>query len=207
MSVTDNRDKVRSIRSKYISRGFTGIEIIRFNSSGPGWDHAVQRLWRVTDLCRSLGMRRLSTLPFLTFDYLLEDSIPEESMVDCELLDQPEAEKDLEPGQKRKRGSDEEVEATKGGTETSDKHHDLADMVQVVDGTSQGHKNVTLGPKNTEAPRNLDTLATLAGESTGANNVRDTGDDSGLDSDSDGDQVVVKKRRWRKRATEFKLRI
>ncbi|KAI0017987.1 hypothetical protein F4780DRAFT_795532 [Xylariomycetidae sp. FL0641] len=81
ISVTDRQRKVNQVAELIIERGGTGVRIITFRSSGPGWDHQRQRLWRVWELARELGYSAFGDKLFES-EYLLEDEIPPESIIE-----------------------------------------------------------------------------------------------------------------------------
>lgn len=80
LSATDDWDKAMRIASKYAVRNLPDVEIIVFHTSGPAWNHDVQRLWRATSLIRRLGLIGIDR-PYFANEYLVEESIPEESIV------------------------------------------------------------------------------------------------------------------------------
>lgn len=80
LSVTQVQRKVCRVACEYEMRGYSGIRIIKFRTSGPGWDHAVQRMWRARALLRLLGMR-MDDRPYIDNEFLIEASIPAESIV------------------------------------------------------------------------------------------------------------------------------
>ncbi|KAI1487128.1 hypothetical protein F5X96DRAFT_687489 [Biscogniauxia mediterranea] len=99
MSVTDDLGTVEMICKCYQERNFTGIKVITFRSSGLGWNHKIQRLWRCRDLGRQLHLSQCR---------LLEDTIPK---YETESRSQPMIEQELGGNRKRKRELDETDEA------------------------------------------------------------------------------------------------
>ncbi|KAK2045216.1 hypothetical protein LZ31DRAFT_594191 [Colletotrichum somersetense] len=81
LSSTDSLDKALRIAAWYEVRNYPDVRITRFRTSGPGWDHEVQRLWGARDLIRQFGMHK-DDRRYFDNEYLVEDSIPEESIVD-----------------------------------------------------------------------------------------------------------------------------
>ncbi|GKT51222.1 uncharacterized protein ColSpa_11403 [Colletotrichum spaethianum] len=78
----------------YAARGFTGIRIIKFKTSGPGWNNNIQRLWEVRSLIRQLKLHK-DDRPYFDNEFLIECSIPEESITNY--LNWEEDKKTLDP--------------------------------------------------------------------------------------------------------------
>lgn len=82
LSATSDRDKAVRIASIYERRGFLGVKIIMFTTDGPAWRHEVQRIWEPRDLLRQLRLSR-DNRDYFDYEYLIEDSIPKESIITC----------------------------------------------------------------------------------------------------------------------------
>ncbi|TGJ82732.1 hypothetical protein E0Z10_g6024 [Xylaria hypoxylon] len=61
--------------------GISGLQIVIFSSSGPGWDHKAQRLFHVPLLGVYFGDPDYQTLPYMQAEYLLQSHIPRESIL------------------------------------------------------------------------------------------------------------------------------
>ncbi|KAI1323097.1 hypothetical protein F5Y16DRAFT_353760 [Xylariaceae sp. FL0255] len=91
MSATSDEDEVPSIIEHFKSQGYTPIKVIHFRTTGPGWDHSKQRLWHVPSLGRDLRNNNWSNNARYMNEYLLEDRIPPESVIDELELDLDDA--------------------------------------------------------------------------------------------------------------------
>ncbi|GJC82988.1 hypothetical protein ColLi_05826 [Colletotrichum liriopes] len=80
LSATDCWEKALQIAAVYALRGFADVEIINFKTTGPGWNHNIQRLWSVRSLIRQLDLKK-SDRSYFNNEYLVEHSIPEESII------------------------------------------------------------------------------------------------------------------------------
>lgn len=80
MSTTDSWVKVRTIARTLQEHGYKGIQVIKFKSSGPGWDHESQRLFYAPNLIDSFRTRGYWVKPYMKDDYLLESHIPPQSI-------------------------------------------------------------------------------------------------------------------------------
>ncbi|KAJ0158272.1 hypothetical protein CTA2_11957 [Colletotrichum tanaceti] len=80
LSATNNWDEAMQIAAEHVVRNFDRVEVIGFQTSGPGWNHDVQRLWRVKILMQQLWLKK-SDRPHLKNEFLVEHSIPEDSIV------------------------------------------------------------------------------------------------------------------------------
>ncbi|KAK1596921.1 uncharacterized protein LY79DRAFT_701131 [Colletotrichum navitas] len=78
LSATPDRVKALELAAKQAAKGIPGVQVIEFKTSGPGWDHNTQRLWGARSLLLQFG---LDTAPRFDKEYLVEHSIPEESIV------------------------------------------------------------------------------------------------------------------------------
>ncbi|KAI1271408.1 hypothetical protein F5Y07DRAFT_404458 [Xylaria sp. FL0933] len=77
ISATNSEKKVRRMVKVHQAKGRTGIQVIKFRTTGPGWDHTLQRLFDVRTLCHAFHR------PFRAYnenEYLLESHIPPESI-------------------------------------------------------------------------------------------------------------------------------
>ncbi|KAK1971936.1 hypothetical protein LY78DRAFT_708839 [Colletotrichum sublineola] len=82
LSATSLRWKALELAAKFDAQGIPGVQIIKFKTSGSGWNHDIQRLWLAKDLLQQFGLMRLSTKRTkVDHEYLVEHSIPEESIV------------------------------------------------------------------------------------------------------------------------------
>ncbi|KAI1077913.1 hypothetical protein F5B20DRAFT_582734 [Whalleya microplaca] len=79
MSVSGTLIKAVIIASVYEAWGCSVISIIKFKSSGPGWDHKKQRLWDAEKLVQRFQLKRFSR--WMTHEYLLKDRIPDEAII------------------------------------------------------------------------------------------------------------------------------
>ncbi|GJC97074.1 hypothetical protein ColKHC_05900 [Colletotrichum higginsianum] len=80
LSTTTTWDEAMQIAAEHVVRNFARVEVIGFQTSGPAWNHDVQRLWRARVLMQQLGLKK-SDRPHLKNEFLVEHSIPEESIV------------------------------------------------------------------------------------------------------------------------------
>ncbi|KAF6826102.1 hypothetical protein CPLU01_09834 [Colletotrichum plurivorum] len=87
LSATSNWSKARKIAQRYARKGHGGVKIIWFRTDGPHWNHNVQRLWYPRDVLRQLGLG-CDGKSYLEDEYLVEHSIPEESITRCIRLGQ-----------------------------------------------------------------------------------------------------------------------
>ncbi|KAI0136529.1 hypothetical protein BJ170DRAFT_15776 [Xylariales sp. AK1849] len=78
MSATRSIFQAIKIAAWYEAEGYEGIEIVCFDSTGHGWDHQKQRLWKATSLVNSLQLRKRARSIAGPDEYLLEHSIPAE---------------------------------------------------------------------------------------------------------------------------------
>ncbi|EFQ26805.1 uncharacterized protein GLRG_02625 [Colletotrichum graminicola M1.001] len=78
LSATSQRCTALELAAKHAAKGIPGVEIIEFKTSGRGWDHNIQRLWSARSLLRQFGLVAKSRF---VKEYLVEHSIPEESIV------------------------------------------------------------------------------------------------------------------------------
>ncbi|KAI1186274.1 hypothetical protein F5B17DRAFT_431744 [Nemania serpens] len=81
MSATNSWEKAERITRVLQKHGCTGIQIIEFRSSGPGWDHKAQRIFYVPRLGEYLNTPNYYTRPYYQDDYLVESHIPPESIL------------------------------------------------------------------------------------------------------------------------------
>ncbi|OHW97593.1 hypothetical protein CSPAE12_03646 [Colletotrichum incanum] len=93
LSATNSWKKAMIIAAVYAARAFTGLRIIKFKTSGLGWNHGIQRLWSARSLIRQLGLNK-DDRPYFNNEFLIEHSIPQESIIarfeweeDKEILD------------------------------------------------------------------------------------------------------------------------
>ncbi|KAI0811676.1 hypothetical protein GGR55DRAFT_677900 [Xylaria sp. FL0064] len=112
ISATNSKKKVRKMVKVHQARGRTGIQVIKFRTNGPGWDHSVQRLFDVRTLCHAFHR------PFHAYnenEYLLESHIPLESIQT--IRDMPPGEEvhcELKP--RKRKLTEERPEGQKGRT-------------------------------------------------------------------------------------------
>ncbi|KAI0011463.1 hypothetical protein F4779DRAFT_636949 [Xylariaceae sp. FL0662B] len=82
LSVTDKLSKVTTIAAVCQARGYSGIEIVTFKSTGAGWDHKKQRLWPVHELLLAFDTMILFNRFCLPWEeFLLEESIPQDAII------------------------------------------------------------------------------------------------------------------------------
>ncbi|KAI1872664.1 hypothetical protein JX265_005544 [Neoarthrinium moseri] len=80
VSATPFYRKAVRLAELFEERNYTGIQIVKFRTDGPGWDHNTQRIWKVRDLINRLEIKHVWA--FTTDgEYLVEHSIPQESVV------------------------------------------------------------------------------------------------------------------------------
>ncbi|KAI0096274.1 hypothetical protein GGR51DRAFT_567363 [Nemania sp. FL0031] len=116
ISVTDSWSKVQHIKRLLQERGGTGLRIVVFRSSGPGWNHKRQRLFHVPLLGKYLRDIDYRTTNYMQAEYLLESHIPQESILKiirvkeeddrCDATSLPQLKpKECSAGEKKKRQS------------------------------------------------------------------------------------------------------
>ncbi|KAI4860134.1 hypothetical protein F4820DRAFT_453211 [Hypoxylon rubiginosum] len=159
ISVTDNLQKVKIVAAVYEARGFSGIEIIEFDTASPAWNNEEHRLWNVRDLVEKFGATVLKRRDYLEQEFLVEYSIP--------------------PGSITRRFSWKSV------------RNELD-----PDGFSRRRMKAIVRNRNTESRKRAHEE-----ESNDENDIAETSEAEA------GKEVVVKKQRGSKRATEFKLRV
>ncbi|KAF6813156.1 hypothetical protein CMUS01_12905 [Colletotrichum musicola] len=82
LSATPSMDEAIRIDSIYEPKGHLGVKIIVFTTDGPEWNRQVQRIWDARDLLRQLRLVG-DDRDYLDHEYLIEDSIPKESILTC----------------------------------------------------------------------------------------------------------------------------
>ncbi|KAK2030295.1 hypothetical protein LX32DRAFT_692634 [Colletotrichum zoysiae] len=70
------------LAAKRAARGKPDVKVTKFKTSGSGWNHDVQRLWHAETLVDQFGLAKIKKASF-NKEYLVEHSIPEESIVSC----------------------------------------------------------------------------------------------------------------------------
>ncbi|KAI1799637.1 hypothetical protein F4811DRAFT_565386 [Daldinia bambusicola] len=80
LSVTNSPEKVAVIAAVHQARGFKGIRILQFNPSHKSWNHNKQRLWNTKHLVDKFDMQVLKRRQYLDQEFLVEDTIPPESI-------------------------------------------------------------------------------------------------------------------------------
>ncbi|CAJ2504742.1 Uu.00g121360.m01.CDS01 [Anthostomella pinea] len=80
MSATVDLEDAADLCALYDAHGYGGIQILEIETTGPDWDHNVQRLWNVRDLLTDFDTRKLLTGHSFANEYLIEHSIPPSSV-------------------------------------------------------------------------------------------------------------------------------
>ncbi|KAI0173042.1 hypothetical protein GGR52DRAFT_541681 [Hypoxylon sp. FL1284] len=80
LSVTNSLDKAKVVAAVYEARGFSGIEIVHFDSTGLGWNQKERRLWDATYLVEKFQTPILKGKGYLEQEFLLEYAIPKDSV-------------------------------------------------------------------------------------------------------------------------------
>ncbi|KAI0856982.1 hypothetical protein F4860DRAFT_518254 [Xylaria cubensis] len=86
LSATDSMDKILHMYGLYDERGYQNIRLLIFRTDGPGWDHQMQKLYRVFDLLMALGGRSPKYVSSMIREFILEGEIPPESIIEERLL-------------------------------------------------------------------------------------------------------------------------
>ncbi|KAJ4386516.1 hypothetical protein N0V93_009413 [Gnomoniopsis smithogilvyi] len=74
MSTTPNIQKARRIAAMYDQMGFTGIELLIINTSGPAWEGTF--VFDVQSLIKCFDLSILAKNSYLKEDYVIQDEIP-----------------------------------------------------------------------------------------------------------------------------------
>ncbi|KAI0190909.1 hypothetical protein EV127DRAFT_407709 [Xylaria flabelliformis] len=82
LSATDDMEKIHHIYGIYEERGYQNIQLIKFRTYGPGWDHQKQRLYRVYSLLEELGGRSPQYVEKMAREFIIEGEIPRESIIE-----------------------------------------------------------------------------------------------------------------------------
>lgn len=78
MSATDDTRLIAVIAEFHKVRGRTGIQVLTIDTTGPHWDQ--QRIWSMAHLTEKFGLR--SHAYVFHNEYLIEDSIPSECIIE-----------------------------------------------------------------------------------------------------------------------------
>ncbi|WQF83310.1 hypothetical protein CDEST_08324 [Colletotrichum destructivum] len=142
LSATDNWNKAMRMASGYAARNLPDVEIIVFQTSGPAWNHDVQRLWCVRSLIRHLGLVDIDR-PYFDHEYLVEGSIPEESIVlrrkapEADTAYMRQARHDLKVAQERAEQEKKARKEEKEAREEEEKVEQSAAMKRKADGLEE----------------------------------------------------------------------
>ncbi|KAK1990837.1 hypothetical protein LX36DRAFT_737535 [Colletotrichum falcatum] len=110
LSATASRETALGLAAKYAVRDMPDVQIIEFKTSGPGWNHDVQRIWRARDLIGRFDLPGFNRVR-VNNEYLVEHSIPEKSIVSR--LHWKRDKDKLDPWGRRMREASEDLEAQK----------------------------------------------------------------------------------------------
>jgi len=78
LAAVDSLEKAVKYCEVFRSRGLRDIQVLKIRTSGPEWDHGLQRLWSTAVLAHSFQLRNLNTFEH---EYVIENSIPPEAVV------------------------------------------------------------------------------------------------------------------------------
>ncbi|KAJ2979823.1 hypothetical protein NUW58_g7102 [Xylaria curta] len=122
LSATSCRKKARRMVDVYRRLGETGIRIIIFKTSGPGWDHKAQRLFFVPLLGKYLHSRDYQSTAHMETEYLVESHTPPESIMKINTIEDVKLE---EVPKMRKRKKDDSTPKTKEAGKSTKRSKDF----------------------------------------------------------------------------------
>jgi len=78
LSVTSDLNKAVRLCRMFKAQHRTDVQLLMVDTQKPGWEHNTQRLWDLKELVRTFG---LEWKPYYSDEYLIEQSIPWESLL------------------------------------------------------------------------------------------------------------------------------
>ncbi|KAK1986710.1 hypothetical protein LZ30DRAFT_616834 [Colletotrichum cereale] len=118
LSATTSRETALGLAAKYAVQGIPRVQIIKFETNGPAWNHDIQRLWHATSLLQQFGLSR-NKKALLNNEYLAEHSILEKSII--RRYDWNQDKDELDPCGLRMRKAAKDLAAKKRSKENADK--------------------------------------------------------------------------------------